>query len=375
MSLESNIILNVYSAVILLVIYIHAQRFSHKESAQERLFLAVLYITFALLGLDILSRFDGNAAGYAQINAFGNFVIFIMVPTIPSLWVSYVHLQVFGDEQKAKQLHFGFLILHIVNAVIVILSQFYGWVYFIDSSNVYHRGPIFWFPVLITVVLMLAALAILYKNRGRLERKKYLSLLFFAIPPSIAIVLQIIFYGISLLLNGVTLSLLVVFLNLQSDNMHTDHLTGVNNRKRLDAYLEEKIRLSAEGKPFSAILLDINNFKNINDTFGHDAGDHALKTTARLLKSCLGTNDFLARPGGDEFCIILDVSDKGDLEAMMRKINECFIKYNKSGPRPYKLELSMGYAAYVCHSRMSAEEFLRKVDLMMYKSKQAHKKG
>ena len=190
MSLESNIILNVYSAVILLVIYIHAQRFSHKESAQERLFLAVLYITFALLGLDILSRFDGNAAGYAQINAFGNFVIFIMVPTIPSLWVSYVHLQVFGDEQKAKQLHFGFLILHIVNAVIVILSQFYGWVYFIDSSNVYHRGPIFWFPVLITVVLMLAALAILYKNRGRLERKKYLSLLFFAIPPSIAIVLQ-----------------------------------------------------------------------------------------------------------------------------------------------------------------------------------------
>ena len=376
MSLENNIILNVYSAIILLVIYIHALRFFHKDSAPDRLYLTVLVVTFLLLGLDILSRFDGNVSWfYASVNAFGNFAVFLMVPTIPSLWVAYVHLQVFGEERKTKQLYHGLVILYIANAAMVILSQYFGWFYFIDSMNVYHRGPLFFLPVLITVALLLVAFAIVYQNRGRLERKKYLSLIFFAIPPAIAIVLQVIFYGISLLLNGVTLSLLVVFLNLQSDNMYTDHLTGLHNRKRLDAYLEEKVHSGAEGKPFSAILLDINNFKRINDTCGHDTGDHALKTTARLLKGCLGMNDFVARYGGDEFCIVLGVSGKGDLEAMIHRIGECFKKYNESGPRPYKLELSMGYAAYDRHSGLSAEEFLRKVDLMMYKSKQAHKKG
>jgi diguanylate cyclase (GGDEF)-like protein len=376
MSLENNVILNVYSAIILLVIYIHALRFFHKESAQDRLYLAILYINFLLLGLDILSRFDGYASGfYTAANAFGNFVVFLVSPTIPSLWVAYVHLQVFGEERKTKRLHQGLVILHIVNAAMVIASQFFGWLYSIDSQNVYHRGPLFFLPVLITVALLFAAFAIVYKNRGRLERKKFLSLIFFVVPPAAAIILQISFYGISLMLNGVTLSLLVVFLNLQSDNMYTDHLTGLNNRKKLDAYLEEKVHSGAEGKSFSAILLDINDFKYINDTYGHDTGDHALKTTARLLKSCLGMDDFVARYGGDEFCIVLDVSGKGELEAIMRKINEYFKIYNESGPRPYKLELSMGYAAYDRHSRLSAEEFLRKVDMMMYKSKQAHKMG
>ncbi|NLM09823.1 MAG: diguanylate cyclase [Clostridiaceae bacterium] len=81
------------------------------------------------------------------------------------------------------------------------------------------------------------------------------------------------------------LSLLVVFLKIQNYSMHTDYLTGVNNRKKLDAYLKERVSLSTEGKGFSAVLIDINSFKYINDTFGHDIGDNALETAAKLLKS------------------------------------------------------------------------------------------
>lgn len=374
MSLENNMILNMYSIAIILVIYFHALKFFEKNSLSDKLYMLILYITILMLGVDILGRFDGNTAIiYLVFNTIGNFVIFLMSPVLPSLWVAYVHFQIFREERKTRRLFYPLCIINAINAIILIFSQFFGWFYYIDSNNIYHRGPLFLFPAFITIMLMLAAFALTVINRRNLEKKSFLSLIFFAIPPFISIILQITFYGISLMLNSVVLSLLVVFLNIQNHSMYTDHLTGVYNRKKLDAYLKEKVSLSTEEKGFSAILIDINNFKYINDTYGHDIGDNALETAAKLLKSCLRTNDFIARLGGDEFCIVLDISNRSDLEAMVCRINNCLKKYNKSGSHLYELGFSMGYAVYAHHSHMSAEEFLRQIDILMYEEKRAYK--
>ena len=374
MSLGNNIILNMYSIAIILIIYFHALKFFEKDSLPDKLYMLILYITILMLGVDILSRFDGNTTIiYLVFNTIGNFVIFLMSPVLPSLWVAYVHFQVFREERKTRRLFYPLCIINAINAIILIFSQFFGWFYYIDSNNIYHRGPLFLFPAFITIILMLAAFTLTVINRKNLERKSFLSLIFFAIPPFISIILQITFYGISLMLNSVVLSLLVVFLNIQNHSMYTDHLTGVYNRKKLDAYLKEKVSLSTGEKGFSAILIDINNFKYINDTYGHDIGDNALETVAKLLKSCLRTNDFIARLGGDEFCIVLDISNRSDLEVMVCRINNCLEKYNKSGSHLYELGFSMGYAVYACHSHMSAEEFLRQVDILMYEEKRAYK--
>jgi len=222
-------------------------------------------------------------------------------------------------------------------------------------------------------MLMLVAFMIIIINRKSLGKKRFFSLIFFAIPPFISIIIQITFYGTSFMLNSVVLSLLVVFINIQNYSIYTDYLTGLNNRKKLDAYLKEKINSSAKEKGFSAILIDINNFKYINDTYGHNIGDNALETVAKLLRSCLRTSDFIARYGGDEFCIVLDISNERDLEALVRRINSTFEKHNKSGSQLYKLEFSMGYAVYDYRSRMSAEEFISLVDKLMYENKQANK--
>jgi diguanylate cyclase (GGDEF)-like protein len=164
-------------------------------------------------------------------------------------------------------------------------------------------------------------------------------------------------------------------LNIQNHNMYIDYLTGVNNRKRLETYLKEKINTSTENKTFSAILIDMNNFKSINDTFGHDVGDDALETSVKLLKSCLRANDFIARFGGDEFYIVLDVSNRDDLEATVSRINHCIEKFNESNLKPYKLSFSMGYAVYDCHSHMNVEEFQKKIDMLMYENKRVNKEG
>jgi GGDEF domain-containing protein len=103
----------------------------------------------------------------------------------------------------------------------------------------------------ITFALLLVAFILIMANREKIEKKHYLSLLFFAVPPFVCIILQIVFYGTSLVLNSVVLSLLIVFLNIQNHSIYTDFLTEVNNRKKLEIYLQKKISTSSSNKTFS----------------------------------------------------------------------------------------------------------------------------
>jgi diguanylate cyclase (GGDEF)-like protein len=161
------------------------------------------------------------------------------------------------------------------------------------------------------------------------------------------------------MMSGIVISLTMIFVSMQKHRMNTDFLTGVYNRHGLDIYMIHKINTSSENKTFSAILLDIDNFKSINDTYGHNTGDSVLEYSITLLKSCLRPNDFIARYGGDEFYIILNISSSDDLEATVRKINNCIHKYN----------------VYDYQTHMTVEQFQQQVDLLMYKNKRAKKEN
>jgi len=215
----------------------------------------------------------------------------------------------------------------------------------------------------------------LLMNRKHIEPQYYFSLTFFAVPPFICVLLQIFFYGISLMLNSVVISLLIVFFNIQNQNMYIDFLTGTNNRKKLDRYMKARIAASTEAKTFSAVLMDIDNFKEINDTYGHDTGDKALNIFVNLLYSCLRSHDFIARFGGDEFFLILDSSTQDQLERIIERIQNRLAEFNEKGEIPYQLSVSMGYAVYDYHRHLKAEEFQKEVDMLMYQNKHMHKRA
>lgn len=370
MSLENNLILNLYSIIILLVILLQSVKYENRESLQNKVFLLMLKTSMALLVFDIFSRSDGlENKLFPLLNQLGNFIVFGLSLVIPSLFLIYVHCQIFTKEGKTRKLYIPLIVLNLLNLLFTVFSQFFGNYYYIDENNIYYRGPYFFIPVMLTFILIFLAFAFIIANNKRFEKKYYYTLLFFAVPPSLSILLQMSFYGISLMLNSIVLSLLIVFLNIQNQSISTDYLTGINNRKSLEGYLERKINSITREKTFSAIIIDIDGFKKINDNFGHNEGDKALQTASKLLTACLRVNDFIARFGGDEFFIVLDTSNQEDLEYIVSRIRKRTEKYNETSGKKYQISFSMGYAVYDYDLRMDVLEFQKHVDLLMYKEK------
>ena len=86
----------------------------------------------------------------------------------------------------------------------------------------------------------------------------------------------------------------------------TDGLTGLYNRKKLDEILADQFaRFRRHRRPFALLMLDLDNFKSINDSYGHVAGDEVLKEVAAMLKQSVRTVDYVARYGGEEFVVVL----------------------------------------------------------------------
>jgi hypothetical protein len=227
MNLANIAVLNTYSIILLLILGIRLYRHGEKKSRQYRLYISILIVTSVMLVFDLFSRCDGfSQSYYPLLNQVGNFVIFLMSPILPSLWLLYVHSQLHPGE-ALPTLH-GRLIMAIngVNVFALLISQSNGWLYMIDANNVYHRGSLYFASGAINILFILLAYGMIVKNRKNVEKIVYNSLLFFAVPPIIGIVLQSIFYGTSLMLNCMVISCLIVFLNIQNRNFYTDYLNG-----------------------------------------------------------------------------------------------------------------------------------------------------
>ncbi|GAH01563.1 unnamed protein product, partial [marine sediment metagenome] len=151
---------------------------------------------------------------------------------------------------------------------------------------------------------------------------------------------------------------------------HFDSLTGACNRGYGLSLLERELKFARRRKtPSLLAYIDINNFKDINDSFGHEEGDQVLKEVVILLKSTLREIDIICRMGGDEFLIIFPESSQKDLPIIKERFNKNLIKLNQTIMKPYKIGFSIGISCYDPNNPQPMDELIRIADNRMYEEK------
>ena len=156
-----------------------------------------------------------------------------------------------------------------------------------------------------------------------------------------------------------------------SRQAYSDTLTGLPNRRALDERLEEEV-LSARrnGYSFAVIMMDLDGFKAVNDTYGHAVGDDVLRLVFSQMARGVRTTDFLARYGGDELTLILSQTELVSAQIVSEKIIEGMkkLKYKLPDGRRLKLGITGGIALYPVHAR-SGPDLLRAADTALYHAK------
>jgi diguanylate cyclase (GGDEF)-like protein len=152
----------------------------------------------------------------------------------------------------------------------------------------------------------------------------------------------------------------------------TDELTAIYNYRYFRIRLKDEVfRSQRTGRPITLVILDVDHFKNYNDSLGHPAGDQVLKQIARILKMCARDSDVVARYGGEEFCVILPEVDIQGSRAFCERLRQNVEDYPffNEEIQPYKkLTISLGAATYP-HDAKMINELLVRADNALYRAK------
>ena len=148
-----------------------------------------------------------------------------------------------------------------------------------------------------------------------------------------------------------------------------DELTGLLNRRGFVSLAPQNIKIAQRANwEILLIFSDLDGLKSINDTFGHQEGDRAIKETADLLRETFRTSDLIARLGGDEFAVLAINASRDSINTITDRLNANIARHNVTS-RDYKFSLSFGIERFDSNRDMSLSEMLKKADKALYKKK------
>ena len=187
-------------------------------------------------------------------------------------------------------------------------------------------------------------------------------------------IVSVIFIAIVLLLSGLTRVWLVSKENKNKFQTlaHTDSLTGIYNRYGFDELAEQMINKNPKAK-FVAVLLDIDDFKFVNDIYGHVYGDKALKSLADSMKAFFPSDALLGRNGGDEFCILLENYSYEEVKEKLQQFTMAPKTFSYKG-KEHQFYISLGYAEYPTFAS-NRSQLMRCADAALYEIKLHGKNG
>ena len=358
--------LNGFGLAILLLIFFNIRSRTNRYLLDQKLFIALLYTTAIILVLDSIMWIVDDIPGQVLriLYLVTTVLYYSLNPVICVIWFLYVDYYINRDSIHIRKLCLPAFFPVAVNLILSILSISENIMFYIDENGRYYRGRFFFILPAICLFFLIYPGIYTVVHRKDLHPREFAILMFFPVPPIIGAILQTLFYGLSLIWICTTLSLLLIFVNFQNDQMSIDHLTGVYNRRQLDSFLHAKSQ-STGSKFLAGLMIDLNSFKSINDTYSHSVGDKTLQIVAEILRNTFRKNDFVARYGGDEFVVIFEIADRPELDRAVSRLNENVACFNAQKQLPFPISLSVGYDEFLS-KKESSDEFLKHLDELMY---------
>ncbi|MGN0616212.1 GGDEF domain-containing protein [Ruminococcus flavefaciens] len=260
------------------------------------------------------------------LNKLTNTVGLIAVTLLTLGWCIFVIYRIDQNKSKNMKLLMGMhYAIAAVDCMITIASVFNGFYFYIDEKDIFQFADGYIVHIIFIFIQLFGSgiysFAQSFSNKQVKLKKEYRLPLLFIIIPSATAILEGILPLSPIVSLGIFLPIHFAFLEIQNSEIYSDALTGLNNRRRMEIFLQDMIHGAMEEKPFRIHMIDVNDFKQVNDKFGHIVGDRTLQLVADALHNVSDKlHGFCARYGGDEFVLI--VSDEADVqEAIQSEVN------------------------------------------------------
>lgn len=362
--------LNIFAILILIALYIVIHIAKDTYNIKSRIFRLMIITTIFMNLCEILSWVFNEQPGSLNyfLNFTFNFLFTALSTAVVGLWVCYIDYIVFKDFEKLKKKWYYFL-PSVIMVTLSVINIFYPILFEVSSDNVYARLPLIWSSIPLILASYVYVLVIVIRNDRTSNRKTILGVLVFLALPIIAAILQLLNYGLLLIWPSTAVAIMISYLIFESTANARDYLTGVFNRERAEEQINRNIY---KKRNFSILMVDIDNFKNINDTYGHHHGDQSLKEVAKILKVIFIENSLVSRYGGDEFLIVSSIYNHQDLNKKKKQINDLIEKSENE----YVKNIKLSFGVSICEDSQdcNVEKIIIEADNDMYKNKSKYKK-
>ncbi len=271
--------------------------------------------------------------------------------------------------------HFLSTLPLLIMASIIVSSFWTGAAFHITEDGHYVRGSLYILQIIFAYSYYILSTGLCldgYIHGTVMERDLFRKLFFYSLFPILGGVGQVALGVLPFSVATMLISIFYTFLRLQNQRINTDAMTGLNNKLCTQQYIERMIR-SAKHEPFFLYMMDVNHFKNVNDTYGHLAGDHALIVVAEALrKSTHSIGGFVGRFGGDEFTAIIPQRLYPIPSAFQSLLNTKITEIAKDEHLEVPLSLSVGWT--LCQKpEESVDGVIARADAMLYEVKKNRK--
>ena len=374
MNLQAIIIANLIGFNLILFLRISRYISQTKADTEEKAFNVMMYLVMIACIVEPVTFFvDGKPGALSYwINVLGNTYLYYANTTGTFLWFMFMDLSMFHDRSRMKKIYYKLAVpagLLIASLIGNIWGKYY---FYVDDQNAYHRLPAVYIFYLYLILCAFYTLWLYYSYKSRHGETAFFPVYMYLAPILVTSILQMLIYGISLAWLGSALGIVAVSMTLQQQKAYIDELTGLYNRLFLNHILYKMMRNNAD---FFGIMMDLNDFKAINDNYGHSSGDSALVDAASVFRKSLNNDSLAFRYAGDEFIIIVKTSKLDDVLQIEKNIQENIYDFNENSDHPYVLSVAFGHDRFD-KEKDNEDSFLNKIDHAMYQAKKAyHEQG